>query len=72
MFSIRMQLKLDRIKLPYYKKHPTVTKEFKKAFTLTFLDSSEDQAELDYLESKWNNKLQAKINKNITVLFFYS
>ena len=72
MFSIRMQLKLDRIKLPYYKKHPNVTKEFEKAFTITFLDSSEDHAELDYLEIKQKNKLQAKINENITILSFYS
>ena len=35
--------------------------KFEKAFTVTFLDSSEDQAELDLLESKWTNKLQAKI-----------
>ena len=35
--------------------------KFEKAFTVTFLDSSEDQAELNLLESKWTNKLQAKI-----------
>ena len=53
------------------KKQPTIIKEFEKAFTITFLDSSEDQAELDFLESKWTNKLQAKTNINKTILPFY-
>ena len=59
------------LKLHYCKNHPTVIKEFEKAFTITFLDSSENQAELDFLESKWTNKLQAKININRTILPFY-
>ena len=54
-----------------YFNHPTVIKEIEKAFTITFLDSSEDQAELDFLESNWTNKLQAKININRTILPFY-
>ena len=37
------------LKLHYNKKHPTIIKEFEKAFTITFLDSSEDQAEIDAL-----------------------
>ena len=59
------------LKLHYYKNHLIVIKEIEKAFTLTFLASSEDQAELDFLESKWTNKLQAKININRTILPFY-
>ena len=59
------------LKLHYNKNHPTIFKEFENAFTITFLDSSEDQTELDFLESKWTNKLQAKININKTILPFY-
>ena len=33
------------LKKHYCKNHTTVIKEFEKAFTKTFLDSSEDQAE---------------------------
>ena len=40
------------LKLHHYKKHPTIIKEFEKVFTITFLDSSEDQGELYFLESK--------------------
>ena len=45
------------LKLHYNKKHPATIKGFEKDFTSTFLDSSDDQAELDFLESKWTNKL---------------
>ena len=56
------------LKLHYNKKNSTVLKGFEKAFTITFLDSSEDLAELYFLESKCTNKLQAKININRTIL----
>ena len=59
------------LKLHYNKKHPTIIKEFEKPFTITFLDSSEDQAELDFFERKWTNKLQAKININKTIVIFH-
>ena len=47
------------LKLHYNKKHPTIIKGLEKTFTITFLDSSEDQAELVCFESKWTIKLQA-------------
>ena len=59
------------LKLHYNRNHPTIFIEFENAFTITFLDSSENQTELDFLESKWTNKLQAKININKTILPFY-
>ena len=59
------------LKLHYNKNHPTIIKQFEKAFTITFLDSSEDQTELDFLESKWTNKQRAKININKIILPFY-
>ena len=36
------------LKLHYNKNHPTIIKEFEKAFIITSLDSLEDQTELDF------------------------
>ena len=59
------------LKLHYTKKHPTSNKVFKKAFSITFIDTTKNHSELDFLESKWINKLQATININKTILPFY-
>ena len=59
------------LKLHYTKKHPTSTKVFKKAFSITFIDTTKNHSELDILESKWINKLQETININKTVVLFY-
>ena len=37
----------------------------------TFTDSTSNHSNLDYLESKWVNLLQANININKTILPFY-
>ena len=47
----------DAFKLYYNKNHSFVIQEFEKAFKITFLDNSEDQVKLDFIESKWTNKL---------------
>ena len=59
------------LKLHYTKQHPTPNKVFNKAFSITFIDTTKNHLELDFLESKWINKLQATINRNKTVLPFY-
>ena len=59
------------LKLHYTKKHPTSNKVSKKSFSITFIDTTKNHSELDFLESKWINKLQATININKTILPFY-
>ena len=56
----------DALKLHYTKKHPTSNKVFKKAFSNTFIDTTKNHSELDFLEIKWINKLQATITMNKT------
>ena len=58
-------------KLHYVKKHLTSSKAFEEAYSITFTDSTSNHTNLDYLESKWVNLLQASININKTILPFY-
>ena len=53
------------------KLHPTSNKVFKKAFSNTFIDTTKNHSELDFLEIKWINKLQVTININKRILSFY-
>ena len=59
------------LKLRYVNKHPTSNKTFKEAYSIIFTDSTSNHSNLDYLESKWVNLLQASININKTILLFY-
>ena len=59
------------LKLHYANKHPTSNKTFEEAYSIIFTDSTSNHLNLDYLESKWVNLLQASININKTILPFY-
>ena len=58
------------LKLHYANKHQTSSKSFEEAYSITFTDSTSNHSNLDYLESKWVNLLQANININKTILSF--
>ena len=58
------------LKLHYANKHPTSKKTFEEAYSIIFTDSTSNHTNLDYLESKWVNLLQASININKTILPF--
>ena len=59
------------LKLHYANKHPTSRKTFEEAYLIIFTDSTSNHTNLNYLESKWVNLLQAKINIYKSILPFY-
>ena len=59
------------LKFNYANKHKTSSKTFEEAYSITFTDPKSNHSNLDYLESKWINLLQANININKTILPFY-
>ena len=56
------------LKLHYARKHKTSKKDLKEAFSIIFVDANNNYSDLDVLESKWINKLEATININKTIL----
>ena len=46
-------------------------KNLKEAFSVIFVDTTNNYSDLDFLESKWINKLEATININKTILPLY-
>ena len=59
------------LKIHYAKKHKTSKKDLKEAFSIIFVDTTKNYSDLDFLESKWINKLEATININKTILPLY-
>ena len=59
------------LKFNYVNKHVTSNKTFEEAYSIIFTHSTSTHSNLDYLESKWVNLLQASININKTILPFY-
>ena len=59
------------LKLHYANKHPTSSKTVEEAYSIIFTDSTSNHMNLDHLESKWINLLQANINISKTILRFY-
>ena len=59
------------LKLHYAKKHKTSKKNLKEAFSVIFVGTTNNYSDLDFLESKWINKLEATININKTILPLY-
>ena len=46
-------------------------KDLKEAFLIIFVDTANNNLDLDFLESKWFNKLEATISINKTTLPLY-
>ena len=59
------------LKLHYAHKHPKSKKDFKNAYSVVFVDTAANHADLDFLESRWIGCLQANININKTILPLY-
>ena len=59
------------LKLHYAKKHKTSKKYLKEAISIIFVDTTNNYSNLDFLESKWINKLEATIDINKTILPLY-
>ena len=59
------------LKLHYAKKHKTSKKDLREAFLVIFVDTTNNYSDLDFLESKWINKLEATINISKTILPLY-
>ena len=55
------------LKVNYAKKHKTLKKDLKVAFSTIFVDTTNNYSDLDFFESKWINKLEATININKTI-----
>ena len=57
------------LELHYANNYPTSSETFEDAYLITFTDITNNYSNLNYIESKWVNLLQANINK--AILPFY-